>query len=315
MKGTVIKSTGKWCQIMTQDGSVYNCSIKGKFRVQGLRSTNPVAVGDKVHFTLEDNEEGVISEIEDRHNYLVRKSVNLSKQIHIIASNIDMCWLVVTLDSPPTSTGFIDRFLISAQAFNVPVSLVFNKSDLFEEKPDLKNLFDSYVEGYEKAGYSSYKVSAVSGVGLDELKAEMTDKVNTFAGHSGVGKSTLANAIQPGLKLRTSEVSDFHQKGQHTTTFAEMHTLDFGGFLIDTPGIKGFGLVDIDKDELANYFPEMFELLPDCKFHNCRHLSEPGCAVKAAVESGDIASFRYKNYTNMVDQMSEDQHYRIDPYK
>ncbi len=315
MKGTVIKSTGRWCQVLSDEGVTYNCSIKGKFRVQGLRSTNPVAVGDIVHFTLEKDDEGVINKIEDRRNYLIRKSVNLSKQIHIIASNIDICWLVVTLDAPPTSTGFIDRFLISAQAFNVPVNLVFNKCDLFEINPELRTTYDMYVEGYRKAGYKSFEVSALSGKGLEEIKQEMTGKVNTFAGHSGVGKSTLANAIQPGLELRTMEVSDFHQKGQHTTTFAEMHPLDFGGFLIDTPGIKGFGLVDIDKDELATYFPEMFELLSECKFHNCRHLSEPGCAVKAAVENGDIADFRYKNYKNMVDQMSEDQHYRIDPYK
>ena len=314
MKGVVIKSTGKWCQVLDEAGEVSNCTVKGKFRIQGLRTTNPVAVGDKVDYDETDPGEGVITAIEDRKNYIVRKSVNLSKQVHIIASNIDMCWLLITLEQPVTSTGFIDRVLLTAEAFNVPITLVFNKVDLLDGGKENEKLFN-LVEGYEKAGYKSHAISVETGLGIDELKQQMHEKVNMFSGHSGVGKSSLANLIQENLDLRTMDVSDHHGKGQHTTTFAEMHKLDFGGYLIDTPGIKGFGIIDIDREELGHYFPEMFSRLAECKFHNCRHLNEPGCAVVKAVENEEVASFRYENYKNIYQAMGEDQNYRIDPYK
>jgi len=317
-QGIVTKSTGKWCQVLSQDNTTYNCTIQGKFRIKGLRSTNPVAVGDRVGFQLEEDQEGVISngvivEIEDRKNYIVRKSVNLSKQLHIIASNIDMCFLLITLKAPVTSTGFIDRFLISAEAFKVPVTILINKMDLHTEADD--DYLDHIIQGYQNAGYEVRCISVNNNQGLDELKLIMQNNINMISGHSGVGKTSLLNAIEPDLELRTMEVSDVHSKGQHTTTFAEMYPLETGGFLIDTPGIKGFGLVDIDKDDLGHYFKDFFELLPACKFHNCRHLSEPKCAVKEAAKNGTIAPFRYNNYLNIYNSMAEDQTYRIDPYK
>ncbi len=315
MEGIVIKSTGKWCQVLLKDETEYTCAIKGKFRMDGLRSTNPVAVGDIVEIIIEDENEkrGVVKSIHDRKNYIIRKSVNLSKQVHIIASNIDVCWLLVTIKDPYTSLGFIDRVLIMAEAFNVETRLIINKIDTFNTE-DIEKA-EAIRSTYESIGYKVYKISAETREGLDDVLSEMSGKVNMFTGHSGAGKSTLANLIQPDLELKTAEVSAYHSKGQHTTTFAEMHKLDGGGFLIDTPGVKGFGLIDIEPDNLAHYFPEMFDLLPDCKFNNCRHIKEPGCAVREAYEANEIPSSRYENYLNIFNDMHEDGNYRIDPYK
>jgi ribosome biogenesis GTPase len=240
----------------------------------------------------------VVTEIEERRNYIIRKSVNLSKEAHIVASNIDQAILLVTLKLPSTSFGFVDRFLVTAEAYGVPVIIAFNKIDLLTEE-DLKVL-EHWEQIYRTIGYECIRISAQEGTGLDTLKEMMQYKESLISGHSGAGKSTLINAIQPGLELRTAEVSKSHSKGQHTTTFAEMFPLDFGGFIIDTPGIKGFGLVDIDKDNMSHYFPEMFALLSDCKFHNCKHMNEPGCAVKVAVANGEIAESRYTSYLNLV---------------
>ena len=312
VRGRVIKSTGRWCTVLTDDGRQLNCSIQGKFRIKGIKTTNPVAVGDFVDVDPKDGIEGVVVSIHDRENCIVRKSVNLSKQAHIIASNVDQCLLVVTLAEPLTSTGFIDRFLITAEAYNVPVIIVFNKLDLHGKEE--RETLEMYRNGYKLAGYECLCVSVVTGEGMDELKEVMRDKVNMIAGHSGVGKSSIINSIQPGLDLKTGDISIFN-KGQHTTTFAEMHPLDFGGFITDTPGIKGFGLIEIKPEELGHYFPEIFSQLENCRFHNCRHISEPGCAIPDAVRDGKVASFRYTNYQNIYHDLSEDQTYRIDPFK
>ena len=311
--GVVIKSTGKYYDVMDLTSeTLYVCSIKGKFRVQGIKTTNPIAVGDKVDFELNAHDEGVISSIHARQNYIIRKSVNLSKQAHIIASNIDQCLLVVTLNQPRTSTGFIDRFLVTAEAYNVPVVIVFNKSDLLDDEDRM--LLKAYEHMYSTIGYSCLITSVKTREGIDELEAVMNDKVNMIAGHSGVGKSSLVNEIEPGLELRTSSVSEYHHKGQHTTTFAEMHRLSIGGFIIDTPGIKGFGLVDIEKENLHHYFPEIFKLSEGCKFNNCVHMNEPGCAVKQAIGTG-VSESRYTNYLQIYEDIESDETYRIDPYK
>lgn len=315
MEGIVIKSTGKWCQVLIDNETEYTCAIKGKFRMDGLRSTNPVAVGDVVEIIVEDDNEkrGVVKSIHDRKNYIIRKSVNLSKQVHIIASNIDVCWLMVTIKDPYTSLGFIDRVLLMAEAFNVETRIIINKMDTLEDED--KKLAKKITEIYTSIGYQVYAISAVTGQDVDTLKLEMKDKVNMITGHSGAGKSTLANLIQPNLEIKTAEVSAYHSKGQHTTTFAEMHKLDEGGFLIDTPGVKGFGLIDIEPDNLGHYFPEMFALLHDCKFNNCKHLKEPGCAVRQAYDANDIPASRYENYLSIYNDMQEDGNYRIDPFK
>ena len=307
MKGRVIKSTGSWYQVEDEQHKIWECRLKGKFRKQGIKSTNPVAVGDWVEFDEEDTN-GVITDIHDRKNYIVRKSVNLSKQSHIIATNIDRAFLVVTLSTPPTSTGFIDRFLVAAEAYRIPVTLVFNKVDLYEGDDE------EYMEAlrliYKSIGYDSLVCSATEGIGVESLKAQLKDKVSLLSGHSGVGKSTLANAIDANLDLRTQEVSDYHQKGQHTTTFAEMFPLEFGGYIIDTPGIKGFGMVDMTKEELGDYFPEFFALKSSCRFNNCMHLNEPGCAVKEALENEELAEHRYEAYLSMLEEMDDTQHFR-----
>jgi len=262
-----------------------------------IRTTNPIAVGDKVDFEEDDNGQSVISAIHDRKNYIIRKSVNLSKEAQIVASNIDLALLLITLKSPDTSTGFIDRFLATAEAYSIKSVLVFNKSDQYNaaEKEIVRELMDLY----EKIGYGVLSISAHTGEGMKELQDIIKDKVCMVGGHSGTGKSTLVNQLIPGLNVRTALVSDYHQKGMHTTTFAEMHPLPMGGFIIDTPGIKGFGLVDIPKDELHHYFVEFFELLPQCKFHNCMHINEPGCAVLKALDENKIAPSRYKSYLGM----------------
>ncbi len=311
MQGVVIKSTGSWYVVKTEKKTI-NCRIKGKFRIKGIKSTNPVTVGDIVDIEIEETtENGIIYNIHDRKNYIIRKSVNLSKQTHIIASNIDQVFLLITIDNPKTFTGFIDRFLASAKAYNIPVILLFNKVDTHTkettlDKEKLKNI-------YQDIGYTCLDISAIENTNIDELKEIMKHKVSLFAGHSGVGKSTLANAIFPELKLATKQISTQHKQGKHTTTFAEMFELPFGGFIIDSPGIKGFGLVDFEKEEIGDYFIEFFKLKQGCKFNNCLHINEPKCAVKDALEKGIIAKSRYQSYLQIIN--GESEHYRVVGYE
>lgn len=309
MRGTVYKSTGSWYSVKAEDGEFYECRIKGKFRIKGIKSTNPVAVGDRVHFELtkkNDETVGVISKIENRDNYIIRKAVNLSKRTHILAANIDQLFLVITLNNPPTFTSFIDRFLVTAEAYQVKTVLLFNKIDTYN--PDEVNEINYLMMIYQDIGYECMDISAKTGQNIDKLKAMMTQKVSIFAGHSGVGKSTIINALETGLNLKTKEISEQHQQGQHTTTFAEMFDLSFDAQIIDTPGIKGFGLVDIENEELSDFFPEFFKLKEGCKFHNCLHIKEPGCAVKQALENNEIAWSRYRSYLQIME--GEDEHYR-----
>lgn len=313
MKGLVYKSTGSWYSVKAEDGTFYNCRIKGKFRMVGIKSTNPVAVGDHVDFDVEkkgDETVGVIKHIDERDNYIIRKSVNLSKQTHIIAANIDVAFILITLNNPPTFTTFIDRFLVTAEAYHIKAVLLFNKIDTYNDDELLEIKLLAAL--YRKIGYECIGISAVTGKNIDKVKTLMQDSVTMFSGHSGVGKSTLVNTIEPGLNLKTSKISDQHLQGQHTTTFAEMFDLSFGGQIIDTPGIKGFGVVEIDKEELGNYFPEFFELKGKCKFNNCLHLEEPQCAVKEALENEEIAWTRYKSYLQILE--GEEEHFRKDIY-
>lgn len=299
--GTVYKSTGSWYTVKLDTGGWLDCRIKGKFRIQGIKSTNPIAVGDRVRIFVEnagDQSVGQIEEILPRINYLVRKSVKLSKQTHIIAANIDQIFLVITLVEPKTLTVFIDRFLASAEAYDIPCVLLFNKIDLYESEARAEM---QYLDAmYSKIGYTCLQISAITGNGVPEVMALMNDKTSIFAGHSGVGKSTLINKIAPDLDLRTSEISDVHRQGQHTTTFAEMYDLSFGGRIIDTPGIRGFGLVDMEPAEIGDYFPELFALKGKCKFNNCLHLDEPHCAVRIALEQGKISPSRYHSYVQII---------------
>ncbi len=314
MKGLVYKSTGSWYSVKAENGNFYDCRIKGKFRIGGIKSTNPVAVGDHVDFEIEkkgDETVGVISHIDERDNYIIRKSVNLSKQTHIIAANIDIAFLLITLNNPPTFTTFIDRFLVTAEAYHIKAVLLFNKIDTYNEDQLLEIKLLAAL--YRKVGYECIGISAITGKNIDKVKALMKDKVTMFSGHSGVGKSTLINALEPGLGLKTSKISEQHLQGQHTTTFAEMFDLSFGGQIIDTPGIKGFGVVEIDKEELGDYFPEFFELKEHCKFNNCLHLEEPQCAVKEALENEEIAWSRYKSYLQILE--GEEDHFRKDIYE
>lgn len=313
MTGLVYKSTGSWYTVKTLNGKVYECRIKGRFRLKGIKSTNPIAVGDYVEFELEtknNQETGVIYRIQDRKNYIVRKSVKLSKQTHIIASNIDQVFLLITINNPPTFTSFIDRFLITAEAYSIKTVLLFNKIDTYDEDTLLEVKYLAAL--YRKIGYECIGVSAKTGKNIDKVKALMKGKVSMFSGHSGVGKSTLINAIEPGLNLKTKEISEQHQQGQHTTTFAEMFDLSFGAKIIDTPGIKGFGVVDMEKEEVGDYFPEFFELKQHCKFNNCLHLKEPQCAVKKALENGEIAYSRYRSYLQILE--GEEEHFRTDNF-
>ncbi|GAA4297917.1 ribosome small subunit-dependent GTPase A [Aestuariibaculum suncheonense] len=314
MTGLVYKSTGSWYTVKTQLGETYDCRIKGKFRIKGIKSTNPIAVGDYVDFELETNNNnvsGVIHKIHDRKNYIVRKSVNLSKQTHIIASNIDQVFLMITINNPPTLTSFIDRFLVTAEAYSVKTVLLFNKIDAYDDETLDEVRYLAHV--YRKIGYECIGVSAKSGKNVDKVKALMKDKVSMFSGHSGVGKSTLVNAIEPGLNIKTKEISTLHSQGQHTTTFAEMFDLNFGGQIIDTPGIKGFGVVDMEKEEVGDYFPEIFALKQDCKFNNCLHIKEPKCAVKEALDNDEIAFSRYRSYIQIIE--GEEEHYRTDNWE
>ncbi|HEY9185132.1 MAG TPA: ribosome small subunit-dependent GTPase A [Salegentibacter sp.] len=314
MKGTVYKSTGSWYLVKGEDGKNYDCRIKGKFRIKGIKSTNPVAVGDKVEFDVEEKAEeelGVIKKIEERENYIIRKSVNLSKQTHIIASNIDQVFLLITLNNPPTFTTFVDRFLVTAEAYRIKAVLLFNKIDTYNEDELVEIKYLAAL--YREVGYECLGISAKTGKNVEKVKEMMLGKTSMFSGHSGTGKSTLINALEPGLNLKTSEISDQHKQGQHTTTFAEMFDLSFDARIIDTPGIKGFGVVDIEREELGNYFPEFFRLKQNCKFNNCMHLEEPQCAVKEALEEGEIAWSRYKSYLQILE--GEDDNYRTDIYK
>jgi ribosome biogenesis GTPase / thiamine phosphate phosphatase len=299
VKGIIKKSTGSWYKVLDDKGNTFECRLRGKFKIDGSRATNPVSVGDKVEFTLEaDGKTGIIIAIEERKNHIIRKSTNLSRKSQVIAANLDQALLIATLYVPRTSTGFIDRFLVNCEAYSVPAHIVFNKYDIYE--PEDLQLLEDLIKIYEPLGYKCLRVSAVDRTNLDLFAGLLKDKTTLLSGHSGVGKSTLINAIEPGLNLKTGEISLAHLKGKHTTTFAEMFSLSQGGYIIDTPGIKEFGLVDFEPWELCHYFPEMRELFNECRFDNCTHAHEPGCAVKEKVESGKISTTRYYNYLNIL---------------
>lgn len=313
MKGTVYKSTGSWYRVKAENGIFYDCRIRGRFRIGNIKTTNPVAVGDHVTFEVEkkgDETVGVITGIEPRENYIIRKSVNLSHQAHIIAANVDIAFLLVTLNNPVTFTTFIDRFLVTAEAYHIKAVLLFNKVDTYNEDELLEVKYLAAM--YRQIGYECIGISATTGKNVEKVKQLMQDKVSMFSGHSGTGKSTLVNAIEPGLDLKTAEISEQHLQGQHTTTFAEMFDLSFGGQIIDTPGIRGFGVVEMDKEEVSDYFPEFFELKSECRFHNCLHLEEPQCAVKDALENEEIPWSRYKSYLQILE--GDDDQYRRDIY-
>ena len=306
MKGLVVKNTGSWYTVCTDDGQLVESKIKGNFRLKGIRSTNPVAVGDRV--TIVANQEGTafITEIDDRKNYIIRKSQNLSKQSHILAANVDQALLVVTVNRPPTSTTFIDRFLASAEAYRVPVVLIFNKTDLLDD--DEASYQEALIHLYTTIGYECRAISAETGEGVAELLPMLEGKITLLSGNSGVGKSTLINRLVPGADLRTSEISDAHNTGQHTTTFSEMIPIE-KGYLIDTPGSNGFGTFDMEPEELTSYFKEIFSFSKDCRFSNCTHTHEPGCAVLKALEDHYIAQSRYQSYLSMLDD-KDDGKYR-----
>ena len=306
MKGLVIKNTGSWYTVKTDDGNIVESKIKGNFRLKGIRSTNPVAVGDRVEIIRNQEGTAFISAIEDRRNYIIRKSQNLSKQSHIIAANVDQAFLIVTVNYPRTSTTFIDRFLASAEAYSVPVVLVFNKTDLLSEKE--RHYQDMMMTLYETVGYQCVAISAEKGDGVDTLLPLLHDKITLLSGNSGVGKSTLINRILPGVNLRTAEISDSHNTGMHTTTFSEMLLLPDGGYIIDTPGIKGFGTFNMEPEEISGFFKEIFRFSKDCRFNNCTHTHEPGCAVIKAVEDHYIAASRYQSYLSMLNDKDENKY-------
>jgi len=305
-KGIVIKSTGSWYTVKTEEGNLIESRIKGNLRLKGIRSTNPIAVGDYVELTEskeDSNEEGqtvgFISKIIPRTNYIIRKSPNLSKESHIIAANIDQAFLIVTIQFPVTTTTFIDRFLVSAEAYRIPCHLIFNKTDLYNDEQT--EVMNSWIEIYENIGYRCLKLSAKNNTGFEELKSMMANKTNVFSGHSGVGKSTIINILHPAGKLKTGEISEAHSSGKHTTTNSEMYEFEFGGYIIDTPGIKGFGVLEMEKEEISHYFPEIFKLLDGCQYYNCTHTHEPNCIVKKSVEEGKIAMSRYNSYLGLLD--------------
>ena len=300
-QGVVIRSTGSWYTVLTDAGEKIECKIKGRFRIQGIRTTNPVAVGDRVDFQVSGDGYAVITKIHERKNHIIRKATKLSKATHIIASNLDQAIIIVSLVKPRTSTGFIDRFLVTAEAYHIPVHIIFNKYDLYDD--EVRQQLDYYREVYTDVGYKCLVTSVPDRLHLTDFKKILQDKTSLLAGHSGVGKSALINAIDPKLNLKEGQISKMHEKGRHTTTFTEMFSLDFGGFIIDTPGIKEFGLVGFDKAELGQRFPEMRSRMHDCRFNNCLHVEEPGCAVVQALEKGEIAEFRYLNYLNMLETL------------
>ena len=303
MNGLVIKNTGSWYSVLTDEGDVVESKIKGSFRLKGIRSTNPVAVGDRVNITVNKEGTAFITEILDRRNYIIRKSPNLSKQSHIIAANVDQVLLIVTVNYPETSTTFIDRFLASAEAYRIPVVLVFNKTDLLND--DERRYQEMMVNLYETIGYKCMQISATLPDTLSLMEPLLKDKITLFSGNSGVGKSTLLNQLIPGVNLKTAEISDAHNTGMHTTTFSEMLRLPFGGWAIDTPGIKGFGTFDMEPEEICGYFKEIFRFSKDCKFTNCTHTHEPNCAVRKAVEEHYISESRYNSYLSMLEDKEE----------
>ena len=304
MHGLVTRTTGSWYKVLVDNATYYDCRLRGNFRIRGSKQTNPIAVGDYVDFVLEEDGTGMITEIADRRNYIIRRSVNLSKQTHVIAANIDMLCLVATLGFPRTSTGFIDRLLVTAEAYHIPAVLIFNKVDLYDD--ELWEIHNEVKAIYNAAGYLVYEVSALKGTGIDKIRELTAGKVCLFSGHSGVGKSAMLNAIDPNLDLRVGDLSDWSMKGTHTTTFAEI--FPFGdGYLIDSPGIKEFGMVDFKPEELGHFFPEIREHLHDCYFANCTHVHEPKCAVKAAVEDGSISEERYQNYLAILETVNEER--------
>lgn len=314
MTGTVYKSTGSWYVVKTKANMFFECRIKGKFRIKGIKSTNPVAVGDVVDFELEtqnNTQTGIITKIHPRKNYLIRKSVNLSKQVHILAANIDQVFLLITLQSPVTTTTFIDRFLASTEAYTIKTILLFNKIDTYDKDMLMEQKYLQHI--YTQIGYECYAISAQNPENVAFLKEIMCQKVSIFAGHSGVGKSTLVNALEPTLNLKTKEISEQHLQGQHTTTFAEMFDLSFDARIIDTPGIRGFGMVDMKPEEISHYFKEFFALQNNCKFNNCLHKEEPHCAIKNALDENKISFTRYKSYLQMLE--GDDDNYRFDDYE
>lgn len=306
MHGTVIKNTGFWYTVLTDDGREVDSKVKGNFRLKGIRSTNPVAVGDGVEICVKAEGQALITAIDDRRNYIVRRSTNLSKQSHIIAANVDQAFLVVTVAHPETATTFIDRFLASAEAYSVPVVLVFNKTDLLSDEE--RRYQELMVRLYETVGYECRQVSAATGEGTDDLRTLLGDRVTLLSGNSGVGKSTLLNLLIPGAGARVADISDAHDTGMHTTTFSEMMPLPGGGWIIDTPGIKGFGSFDMEPEEIGSYFKEIFKFSKDCRFNNCTHTHEPGCAVRQAVEDHYIAESRYRSYLSMLQDKDENKY-------
>jgi ribosome biogenesis GTPase / thiamine phosphate phosphatase len=303
VRGLVIKNTGSWYQVKTENGNLVECKIKGNFRLKGIRSTNPIAVGDNVHIIMNQEGTAFISEIDDRKNYIVRRSSNLSKQSHILAANLDQCLLVVTVNYPETSTIFIDRFLASAEAYRVPVKLVFNKIDAYSE--DELRYLEALITLYTQIGYPCFKISARNGDGLEDIKQALEGNITLFSGHSGVGKSTLINSLLPDIDIKTAEISTYHNKGMHTTTFSEMFSVIGDGYIIDTPGIKGFGTFDMKDEEVGHYFKEIFETSDKCKYNNCTHRHEPCCAVRKAVEQHLISESRYTSYLNILEDKEE----------
>ncbi|GHT71647.1 putative ribosome biogenesis GTPase RsgA [Bacteroidia bacterium] len=306
MRGLVVKNTGSWYQVFTDEGVHIDCKIKGNFRLKDIRSTNPVAVGDKVIIELNNEGTAFITEIEDRKNYIVRRSSNLSKQSHVIAANLDQALLIATVNYPITTTTFIDRFLATAEAYSIPVHIIFNKTDRYKDND--KEYLNALINLYETVGYPCYKISVRMDENLDDIKKLLIGKTTLFSGHSGVGKSTLINRLIPDVELRTGDISEYHNKGVHTTTFSEMISIPEGGYIIDTPGIKGFGVFDMDGVEISHYFPEIFQFSHQCKFNNCTHRQEPGCAVIKAVQDAYISESRYRSYLSMMADEKESKY-------